>query len=442
MSYKRLFAVTLPALAAVVLTPQLPVFAQAASDGDTYVHAKLVTRGKHATPIAGNGTVVIQVFVKADGSFKVQRVIKTTNKADDAAAMEIASSSTYKPATRNGKATAEFYSFTMKFNGSEIDAGDPQVTSTDLRRILGMINANNFQGAQPLAKAYVAANPTDQSGQALLGVADSYLKDYAGAVAAFDAAGTVPQNYKAAALESYVNYANDAYTAKNYDASIAAAKHALALGSGPGIYNILGNAEYGKGNMAAAVEDLEKAVAGIKSDPKVDSKSLVRVEVNLIGAYSANGQNDKAQALAKQVLAVDPTAPVQSLLVNPVAEKAKALARDKKFVEAANLLDSAAASSPSKDASLVLYGLAANYAESGEKPDWKLGKSLADKALAIDPNDARANYYVGIAIASEKSLGTVKDALVYLNKADASSKTGTDAELTKQIEATIKQLSK
>ncbi len=441
MSYQRLLAVTLPALAAAVLAPQMPVSAQTASDGDTYVHAKLVTRGKNTTPIAGNGTVVIQVYVKADGSFKVQKVIKTTNSADEAAAMEIASTSKYKPATRNGKATAEFYSFTMKFNGSEIDAGDPQVSSTDLRRILGMINANNFQGAQPLAKAYVAANPSDQGGQVLLGVADSFLNDHAGAVGAFDAAGTIPEKFKAAALTSYVNYSAEAYKSKNYDASIAAAKHALTLGAGPGIYNILGNAELGKGNNAEAVTDLEKAVAGLKADPKVESKSLVNVEVNLVGAYSAAGQNDKAQVLAKQVLAVDPNAPVQSVLANNVAAQAQALARDKKFVEAANLLDTAAASSP-KDVSLHLYGLAANYAESGEKPDWKLGKALADKALAIAPNDARANYYAGIAVASEKSLGSAKDALVFLNKADAAAKTGADAELIKQIEATIKQLSK
>jgi len=441
MSFKRLLALSFPAIAAATLSPQLPAFAQAASDGDTYVHAKLVTRGKNTTPIAGNGTVVIQVYVKSDGSFKVQKVIKTTNAGDDAAAREIANSSRYKPATRNGKATAEFYSFTMKFNGSETDAGEPQVTGTDLRRILGMINANNFQGAQPLAKAYVAANPTDQNGQALLGVADSFLNDHAGAVTAFDAAGTIPEKYKAAALTSYVNYSSESYKGKNYDASISAAKHALTLGAGSGIYNILGNAELGKGNTAEAVADLEKAVAGLKADPKVDSKSLVNVEVNLVGAYSAAGQNDKARALAKQVLAVDPNAPVQSILANMVAAQALALARDKKFIEAANLLDTAAASS-TKDVSLQFYGLAANYAESGEKPDWKLGKTLADKALAIAPNDARANYYSGIAIASEKSLGTVKDALVYLNKADASAKTGTDAELTKQIEATIKQLSK
>ena len=441
MSFKRLLALSFPALAAVALTPPLPAFAQAATDGDTYVHAKLVTRGKNTTPIAGNGTVVIQVFVKSDGSFKVQKIIKTTNAADDTAAMEIAKSSRYKPATRNGRATAEFYSFTMKFNGSEIDGGDPQVSNTDLRRILGMINANNFQGAQPLAKAYVAANPTDQNGQALLGVADSFLNDHAGAVAAFDAAGTIPEKFKPAALTSYVNYSSDSYKSKNYDASIAAAKHALTLGAGPGIYNILGNAELGKGNNAEAVADLEKAVAGLKADPKVDSNSLVNVEANLVGAYSAAGQNDKALALAKQVLAVDPNAPVQSILANNVVAQAQAFARDKKFVEAANLLDTAAASSP-KDVSVQLYGRAANYAESGEKPDWKLGKALADKVLALAPNDARANYYAGIAIASEKSLGTVKDALVYLNKADASAKNGTDAELTKQIEATIKQLSK
>ena len=440
MSYRRLFALSLPVAAAFALTPQLPVLAQA-SDGDVYVHAKLIKRGKNTTPIAGTGTVVIQVYVKGDASFKVQKIIKSTNPADNEAATELANTSTYKPATRNGKAVAEFYSFTVKFNGSEIDAGDPKVSGTDLRRILSMVNANNFKDAQPLAKAYVAANPTDQNGQALLGVTDSFLNDYAGAVAAFDAAGTIPDKYKAAALNSYVNFASESYKAKNYDASIAAGKRAVGLGVGPGIYNLIGNAELAKGENAQAVADLERAQAGLKADPKTDAKNLINVEVNLISAYSAAGQNDKAQELAKHVLAVDPTANVGAVLANNYLAQAQALARDKKFVEAANLLDTNAKGVPSSVA-LTMYGVAANYAESGEKPDWKLGKAEADKALAIAPNDARANYYAGIAVASEKSLGTTQDALVYLNKAEAAAKTGTDAELTKQIQATIKQLSK
>lgn len=440
MSYRRLFALSLPVAAAFALTPQLPVLAQA-SDGDVYVHAKLIKRGKNTTPIAGTGTVVIQVYVKVDGSFKVQKIIKSTNPADNEAATELASTSTYKPATRNGKSVAEFYSFTVKFNGSEIDAGDPQVSGTDLRRILGMVNANNFKDAQPLAKAYVAANPTDQNGQALLGVTDSFLNDYSGAVAAFDAAGKIPDKYKAAALNSYVNFASESYKAKNYDASIAAGKRALSLGVGPGIYNLIGNAELAKGENAQAVADLERAQAGLKADAKTDPKNLINVEVNLISAYSAAGQNDKAQALAKQVLAADPTANVGAVLANNYLAQAQLLARDKKFVEAANLLDTNAKGVPSS-AALTMYGVAANYAESGEKPDWKLGKAEADKALAIAPSDARANYYAGIAVASEKSLGTTQDALVYLNKADAAAKAGTDAELTKQIQATIKQLSK
>lgn len=438
MHYRRLLTAALPA-AAVVLAP-LAVFAQA-SDGDIYNHAKLVQRGKNTTPIAGSGTVSVQVYVKADGSFKVEKIIKTTNPSDNAAALELANSSTYKPATRNGKPVAEFYSFTVKFNGSQIDAGDPQVSSADLKRVLSLINANNFKDAQPLAKAYVTANPADVNGQALLGVADSFLNDYAGASAAFDAAGTIPEKYKSAALNSYVRFAADSYRDKNYDVSIAAAKRALAMGAGPEIYNVIGNAEYGKGDFAAAVSDLEKALAGLKANPKTDSKNLVNVETNLVGAYAAAGQNDKAQALAKQVLALDPKAPVQAVFANNAIAQAEALVKEKKFVDAANLLDTNAKGAPPTVA-LALYNRAANYAESGEKPDWKLGKSLADKALTIAPNDALANYFAGVAVASEKSLGTAQDALLYLNKAEAAAKTGTDAGLTKQIESTIKQLEK
>jgi hypothetical protein len=84
-----------------------------------------------------------------------------------------------------------------------------------------------------------------------------------------------------------------------------------------------------------------------------------------------------------------------------------------------------------------LYGNAATILASDTKPDWKVVKAEADKALTIDPNDARSNYVAGVALANDKD---TKDALTYLNKAQASAKTGNDADLSKQIDAALKQL--
>ena len=70
--------------------------------------------------------------------------------------------------------------------------------------------------------------------------------------------------------------------------------------------------------------------------------------------------------------------------------------------------------------------------------DGPKAKAEADKALAIDPNNPRANFIAGVALADQ---GNSKDALTYLNKADGAAKAANDAGLADQIEAAIKQLS-
>src|SRR5579885_2450579 len=66
-----------------------------------YIPPKLLKQGTFTSPVSGAGTVIVKVLVNPDGSFKVQGVVKSTNKSDEAAALEIANSSKYKPATRN-----------------------------------------------------------------------------------------------------------------------------------------------------------------------------------------------------------------------------------------------------------------------------------------------------------------------------------------------------
>ena len=70
--------------------------------------------------IAGSGRVVVQVQVNADGSHKAIRVIHSSNSGDNAAAMEIAQNSTYRPAHRGGKPITAFYDFTLNFHGKSV----------------------------------------------------------------------------------------------------------------------------------------------------------------------------------------------------------------------------------------------------------------------------------------------------------------------------------
>src|SRR5262249_38781048 len=89
----------------------------------TFLTPKLVTRGSNTTPLAGAGSVTVQVMVKKDGTFPVGKVIKSTNEGDNTAALEIAKPSTYAPATRDGKKVDAYYDFELAFNGDTAATG-------------------------------------------------------------------------------------------------------------------------------------------------------------------------------------------------------------------------------------------------------------------------------------------------------------------------------
>ncbi|HEY0798290.1 MAG TPA: hypothetical protein VGD50_04015, partial [Candidatus Baltobacteraceae bacterium] len=92
----------------------------ASAQTGVYVPPKLVSRGEPGTSVPGPGSVIVKVLVKADGSFQVQNVIRSTNHADDQVALDIATHSTYKPALRAGKSTTAFYDYTLAFTNTGV----------------------------------------------------------------------------------------------------------------------------------------------------------------------------------------------------------------------------------------------------------------------------------------------------------------------------------
>src|SRR6185437_9578428 len=105
----------------------LPANAQYASE---FIPAKLVRQGSTSKAIAGSGTVIVQVQVNANGSHHVVKIIKSTNSADNAAAMDIASNSTYRPAHRGKTAVMAFYDFTLKFKGRSVASNGAETVVT------------------------------------------------------------------------------------------------------------------------------------------------------------------------------------------------------------------------------------------------------------------------------------------------------------------------
>ena len=106
----RFFQITLIAGIALAIGTDR-VCAQYANE---FSEAKLINQGKTTHSIAGNGKVVVQVQVNADGSHKAIKVISSTNPGDNAAAMDIAQNSTYRPAHRGKTPITAFYDFTLR----------------------------------------------------------------------------------------------------------------------------------------------------------------------------------------------------------------------------------------------------------------------------------------------------------------------------------------
>jgi tetratricopeptide (TPR) repeat protein len=435
-SMKSVLLATLAGAFALALPLSAP-----AQESNSYQPPKLIKQGTATSPISGKGTVIVKVLVHADGTFVVQNVLKSTNHADDAAALEIARTSRYRPALRNGKATLAFYDFSLKFAGSKVSSageGGGGGAGGEVDRYNRMISAGNFSGAKSGLTEYLAAHPGDVPASLALGLASVHLSDYAGAVKAFDQAGTLPARYAPLAATAYLQYATESARGSDPQAAVAAAKKAVRYLPNAPTYNALGYAEIAAGSTDA-VADLEKARSLAAADSKMTTGARGTIAVNLVQAYLLAGKADQAKALADETAKADPASGKLAYvaLANDYVKKANAKAKTGDQAAAAALFESGAQAVPAQ--AVTLYSQAAfAYLNMKPNPDTAKAKVAADKALALAPDDPEANFAEGVGLADA---GNSKDALVYLNKADAAAKKGTNAGLTANIEAVIKQLS-
>ncbi|MBC5809302.1 MAG: tetratricopeptide repeat protein [Candidatus Eremiobacteraeota bacterium] len=414
----------------------LPLAASAADRPATtnyYTPAKLVKRGTATSAAAGAGTVIVQVLVNKDGTFKVQRIISSTNPADNAAALEIAQSSTYRPATKGNKPQLSFYSFSLKFTTAGVAAAPEE--AGELGQDERMLKAGNFSGARTALTTYLAAHPDDKRALVDVGVANFYLNEFSAAAASFDKAGSVPQNYQALAASAYYQASVTAINAKNYPTAVTFGKRAVAYAPGFNSYSSLGTAEYLSNDYSSAAADLEKARAFVSTE-KPSAKAQVTSDSYLVATYLAQDATDKARQIASEIKQLDPTSLDGEISFEMYyGKKADVLRAASKYADAATMLEQGAADAPSRAA--LFWSQAALAALNGDKPDNARAKADSLKALAADPNSAMGNFAQGIALANE---GKKADALIFLQKADELSKKGSNAALTAAIETRIKQL--
>jgi TonB family protein len=415
-----------------------------------YTPPKLIKQGTTSASIAGSGKVVVQVQVNADGSHKAIRVISSTNSGDNAAAMEIAQSSTYHPAHRGSAPITAFYDFTLKFNGKSV-ATNPSESSGAMpsgslspaaAQVAALIREHQYAQAKSKAQTALLSSPGDQSLLEVYGIAAYDSNDFETAASAFDKVSSIGSQFRSAAAQSFaaaaVKGAND-----NPTQSLAYAQKAMSLSPDTNSRFALGVAQLANGDSAAALQSLKAAHQTAMADSKIPVGSKVNMDAELLQAYLANSDTQDAQGIAAEIKQLDPssTAGAQAMGVSLIKSgQAAATAKDtatalRDYTQAAALGD--------PTISVTANVLAAFAVAQSPKPDYKLMQSYADKALALQPNDAQANFAEGIALTgqwvSSHDDGTKKKAADALARADQQAKAEGNEALALQIETFVKQ---
>jgi tetratricopeptide (TPR) repeat protein len=444
---KRISGIAALAVAAAgLLSWTLPAAAQYVNE---FSPAKLVKQGTTSHDIAGNGLVVVQVQVNADGTHKVIKVLKTTNAGDNDAAMDIAQNSTYRPAHRGSTPVTAFYDFTLKFKGklvvsSESEGGGGGGSgnlSPAAAAVASLIREKNYAQAKSKAQAALISAPDDQSLRQMLGIAAFDSGDATTAAQAFDKVPTIGKEFQPVAAASFAGAAV-AMADQNPTQALAYAQKAVALSPDTNSRFALGTAQLANKQYADAVTTLKGVHAAAMSDPKLSRTAKVNIDARLMTAYLGVGDSQNAQAIANEIKQLDPSSTMPGrVLGSSYLKMGVDAGTAQKYDDAFKYYDMAAAQGDSEVA-VTAYTEAAFLITKTPKPDYKKMQAYADKAIAVKPDDPQANFAEGIALTAQWAQShddsQKKKALDALNHADALAKSAGNEALALSIETFIK----
>ncbi len=354
-----------------------------------YTPPKLVSRAASVVEPKGAGRVLVQVEVNADGSFKVLRVIKTTNAGDNAAALDIAAHSKYAPATSNGKPVKAFFDFDVVFGGESVSGVAGQIAA--------MLHKNDFAGAKSAAAQALAQNPSNQLVQAQLGVADAFLHDIPGAVAAFDRAGTIPSLYQNVAMQAYSLNAV-AVAATQPRTALIEAQKAVGMNGDYSAYYALGVAQAANKDAADAMASLKKAREMAQAArPAADPATMASIDEQLLSAAQAAGDKATADEISTELNKMDPGMAGKNAAY-ALDQQAVALQNQRNFAAAIAMYERAAAADPKwaggpeYTKAAIVYAAESNFGGA---------KIEAQKAIDANPNYAIAYYVNAVAMGTD-----------------------------------------
>jgi TonB family protein len=426
----------------------LPAGAQYANE---FTQAKLISQGKTSQSIAGSGTVVVQVQVNADGSHKAIKVIHSTNPGDNAAAMEIAQNSTYRPAHRGSTPVTAFYDFRLKFTGKSVASesgeggGSGEATgaiSPAAAQVASLIRAGQYAQAKSKAEAGLISSPGDNSLRQMLGIAAFDSGDVTTAAASFDKVNPIGKQFQPIAAQSFAAAAVK-MSQDDPAQSLAYAQKAVALDPSTNSKYALGAAQLANKQYDAAIATLKQVHAAAFADPKTPTNAKVAIDTSLMNAYMQTNNTQAMQATMAEIKQVDPTSTLPGrVLGNSLLKAGLDAANSKNYDQAFKDFDQAAAQGD-PEVAVTANTQAAFLVAKTDKPDYKRMQAYADKALALKPDDAQANFAEGIALtgqwASSHDDSTKKKAVDTLTKADQQAKQEGNEALSLQIETFIKQ---
>jgi tetratricopeptide (TPR) repeat protein len=423
------------AAAAVFAAVTLAAPANAQSYSNQFSQAKLLHRANSSVPIAGSGTVVIQVQVNADGTHKVTRIIRSTNPGDNAAAIDIATNSTYSPQHRGKTPVTGFYDFTLVFHGKSL-ASNGVVASGTTGQVDRLIHAGKYDAAKAMVQQALASKPSDPTLNQQLATVDYFLKDYSGAAAAFEKVSSISKPFIPVAAQSYAMAAVK-LAPTDPAAAVAFAQKAVTLAPSDGSYYILGSAQVQAGNAASALPNLQKARTLAMKDSKMDTIAKVNIDASLLQAYIKTGDMASAKTIEDEITRLDPSnTTVKRTVGNQYLAAGNDASKAGKHEDAiASFLT--AAKEGDKDVAVTAYASAAleentilNAQKTPPVPNDYLTKMkpYADQALALNPNDALANYALGVAMAGAWIVGGKQKADYKSEALDALNKARTEAQ--------------
>ncbi|MEO6836251.1 MAG: hypothetical protein ABI231_10165, partial [Candidatus Tumulicola sp.] len=390
------------------------------------------------------------VQVNADGTHKAIKVIKTTNSGDNAAALDIATNSTYRPAHRGTTPVTAFYDFTLKFKGKSVASSDSEGStgggstsqlSPAAAQVAALIRAKNYTQAKSKAQMGLLSAPGDDSLRQMLGIAAFDSGDVTTAAQAFAKVPTIGKQFAPAAAASFAA-ASVADADQNPAQAMAYAQKAVALNPDTNARFALGTAQLANKQNADAVATLKSVHDAAMHDPKLSKAAKVNIDARLMSAYLATNDSQGAQTLANEIKQLDPTSTLPGrVLGNSYLKLGVDAAAAQKYDEAFKNYDLAAAQGDPLVAVTADIEAAFLVAKT-PKPDYKKMQAYADKAIALKPDDAQANFAEGIALTGEwaqsHSDSDKKKALDALNHADALAKSAGNEALALSVETFIK----